>query len=86
MSLIVDTFGRPVTIVGEVAIANLADIGTITFSISGVSFTGSTNFRIMLGYPQLLNITTGLWHDIYIENDPNSGVALLKWSDNPGVP
>ncbi len=57
----------------------------LNVEVSGVNFVGGSHVRIYNGKLQLLNITTNLWHDLYIETVSDTGLAVLQWSDNPGV-
>lgn len=57
----------------------------INAHVTGITFAGASGVRIFNGNLQLLNVTTNLWHDLYIETDADTGVATLRWSDNPGV-
>lgn len=53
----------------------------INVQVTGVEFTGGSGVRIFNGNLQLLNITSNLWHDLYIENDSDTGVPTLRWSE-----
>ena len=75
--MLYDPFGRPCV--------NTEVSGTLNVNIVGITIAGATEFRIYAGHPQILNRTTNLWHDIYIENEPVTGDAIFAWDDNPGI-